>query len=78
MDFSELNLEDPDDGEDRYLKGLDKVAGKIVETGCTSFVPTIITQKEELYQKVSPLSAYVASQETARELHMYLFASNGD
>ena len=52
VDFSELNLEDVDGGEERYVKGLEKVAGKIVETGCTSFVPTIITQKEELYQKV--------------------------
>ena len=54
VDFSELNTEDVDGGEKRYLDGLDKVAKRIVETGCTSFVPTIITQKEELYSKVDP------------------------
>ena len=52
IDFSELDTSDPR-CEERYLKNLDIVACKIVETGCTSFVPTIITQKEELYAKVS-------------------------
>ena len=46
-------MDDDDGGEQRYLRGLDKVAKRILETGCTSFVPTIITQKEELYAKVS-------------------------
>lgn len=50
VDFSELDL--GPDGEDKYLAGLDKVATRIVETGTTSFLPTIITQKEELYAKV--------------------------
>ncbi|KAL1405982.1 N-acetyl-glucosamine-6-phosphate deacetylase [Vanrija albida] len=50
VDFSEL--EDGAEGEDKYLAGLDKVAKRVVETGTTSFVPTIITQKEELYAKL--------------------------
>lgn len=50
VDFSELDI--APGGEDVYLAGLDKVAERIVETGTTSFVPTIITQKEELYAKV--------------------------
>lgn len=37
---------------DAYLAGLDKVAGKIVETGTTSFLPTIITQQQDLYREV--------------------------
>ena len=55
VDFSELNNEDADGGEERYIKGLEKVAERILETGCTSFVATIITQKEEMYRKVSVL-----------------------
>lgn len=52
VDFSEL---DPSPGgEAAYLAGLDKVSKRIVETGTTAYVPTIITQKEELYAKVSP------------------------
>jgi N-acetylglucosamine-6-phosphate deacetylase len=43
-----------DGGEGDYVAGLQKVAKRIVVTGCTSFVPTVITQKEELYSKVSP------------------------
>lgn len=52
VDFSELSLEDGDGGEERYIRGLEKVAKRIVETGCTSLVPTIITQEEALYAKV--------------------------
>ena len=55
VDFSELSLEDEDGGEARYLQGLDKVSSRIIETGCTSYVGTIITQKEELYRKVCAL-----------------------
>jgi len=51
VDFSELDLSDPE-CEEKYIAGLERVARRIVETGCTSFVPTIITQKEELYAKV--------------------------
>jgi len=59
VDFSEL---DPaPGGEDTYLAGLDKVSKRIVETGTTSYVPTIITQKEELYAKVSPPSRDLAN-----------------
>ncbi len=54
VDFSELALSDEDGGEKRYGEGVEKVSRRIVETGCTSFVPTIITQKEELYSKVCP------------------------
>lgn len=53
VDFSELDLEDEDGGESRYGQGLETVARRIVETGCTSFVPTIITQEEDLYSKVT-------------------------
>lgn len=52
VDFSELSLQDPDGGDERYIAGLELVMRRIVETGCTSFIPTIITQKEELYSKV--------------------------
>ena len=48
VDFS--NLEDDD--EERYVRELENVARRIGETGTTSFVPTIITQLEELYSKV--------------------------
>jgi N-acetylglucosamine-6-phosphate deacetylase len=51
VDFSEL--EPTPEGEAAYLAGLDKVSARIVETGTTAYVPTIITQKEELYAKVS-------------------------
>ncbi|TIA72550.1 hypothetical protein E3P91_01967 [Wallemia ichthyophaga] len=40
---------------DAYLAGLDRVAGKIVETGTTSFLPTIITQQQDLYREIIPL-----------------------
>jgi N-acetylglucosamine-6-phosphate deacetylase len=51
VDFSEL--EPTPAGEEAYLAGLDKVSERILETGTTAYVPTIITQKEELYRKVS-------------------------
>lgn len=41
-----------DEGDATYLKALDKVSRRIVETGTTSYVPTIITQKREMYPKV--------------------------
>ena len=52
IDFSELDLEDPT-AEAKYIEGLETVARRLVESGVTSFVPTIITQKEELYAKVN-------------------------
>lgn len=51
VDFSDLDMSPG--GDEKYLAGLDRVAERIVETGTTSLVPTIITQKEELYAKVS-------------------------
>lgn len=67
VDFSELETGDNDGGDERYEQGLKLVMKRIVETGCTSFVPTIITQKEELYSKLlrllgprsSPGSAHI-------------------
>lgn len=56
IDFSELELDAEDGGEGKYIAGLEEVARRLVETGTTSFVPTIITQKEELYSKVSTRS----------------------
>lgn len=54
MDFSELDDSNGSDvGEERYVEGLEKVARRIVETGCTSFVGTVITQEEGLYKRVS-------------------------
>jgi N-acetylglucosamine-6-phosphate deacetylase len=54
VDFSELALEDEDEGVGRYIEGLRKVAKGLVRWGVTGFVPTVITQKEELYSKASP------------------------
>jgi len=56
-------VDDKDGGEARYIARLEKVARRIVETGCTSLVPTIITQKEELYSKVCFLSSAIFSFE---------------
>lgn len=56
VDFSELNTEAFEGGEAEYANSLDEVAGRIVQTGCTSFVPTIMSVKEELYGKVSGCS----------------------
>lgn len=53
IDFSEFT----DGEEELYLKGLDEFSRRILETGVTSFVPTIITQKAEAYKKILPLLA---------------------
>lgn len=71
IDFSELSLEDADGGEERYLTGLELVARRIVETGCTSFVPTIITQKEELYAKVSSRATHIDRYSVDLQLTRY-------
>lgn len=52
IDFSEIDLEDPR-AEEKYTDGLDEVARRLVEMGTTSFVPTVITQEERLYRRVS-------------------------
>lgn len=62
VDFSELQ----DGDEEGYLRRLDEFATKIVETGVTSFVPTIITQKSEAYRKVSNLLLRFMTQRRAR------------
>ncbi|KAF5368425.1 hypothetical protein D9758_002214 [Tetrapyrgos nigripes] len=41
-----------DGDEEAYKKGMELVAEKIVETGVTSLVPTIITQEKSLYPKL--------------------------
>jgi len=60
VDFSELNVDAGKKGEAAYVRDLELVMARIVETGCTSFLPTIITQREELYAKVSGLFCSLA------------------
>lgn len=60
IDFSEFE----DGNEAEYLQGLDEFSRRILETGVTSFVPTIITQKADAYKKVSspfPLNLFLFS-----------------
>lgn len=40
------------EGDQQYRDGLKRVAEKIVETGVTAIVPTIITQEKSLYAKI--------------------------
>lgn len=40
------------EGDEKYRNGLKCVAEKIVETGVTAIVPTIITQEKSLYAKI--------------------------
>ncbi|ORY34266.1 N-acetylglucosamine-6-phosphate deacetylase, putative [Naematelia encephala] len=68
VDFSELDLASGSEGETKYIEGLEVVARRIVETGCTSFVPTIITQKEELYSKLLRLLAPRSAEGSAHVL----------
>lgn len=51
VDFSEFS----EGQEETYLAGVDEFAKRILETGVTSFVPTIITQHNEKYRQVSTL-----------------------
>ncbi|KAL8284003.1 hypothetical protein RQP46_005116 [Phenoliferia psychrophenolica] len=44
-----------DEGDVKYLSELDEVSKRIVETGTTSYVPTIITQRRDLYPQLLPL-----------------------
>ncbi|CAG8528013.1 15661_t:CDS:2 [Acaulospora colombiana] len=41
-------------GEERMKRDVDKVAKGLLKYGCTSFVPTMISSKPEVYQKVLP------------------------
>ncbi|KAM0786133.1 hypothetical protein ACM66B_006942 [Microbotryomycetes sp. NB124-2] len=44
------------DGDDQaYLNRLDLVSKRIVETGTTSYVPTVITQHKDMYRRLLPL-----------------------
>ncbi|KAA1472186.1 Metallo-dependent hydrolase [Dentipellis sp. KUC8613] len=54
------------DGHDEdYIQGLKHVASKIVETGVTSFLPTIITQETSLYPKLLHLLRPVSGPDAA-------------
>lgn len=54
VDFSELDVQAGEEGEKKYVQGLERVARRLAQYGTTSFLPTIITQHQELYSKVSP------------------------
>ncbi|KAK4052323.1 N-acetyl-glucosamine-6-phosphate deacetylase [Microbotryomycetes sp. JL221] len=41
--------------EEEYIAGLDTVSKRIVETGTTAYVPTVITQQKAMYQRLLPL-----------------------
>ncbi|TEB38469.1 carbohydrate esterase family 9 protein [Coprinellus micaceus] len=43
------------EGDEAYLQGMKVVAERIVETGVTSLLPTVITQEKSLYPKLLPL-----------------------
>ncbi|KAF8590850.1 carbohydrate esterase family 9 protein [Ramaria rubella] len=61
FDFSIFHNED----EKAYDEGLRMVAKKIVETGVTSLLPTLITQRRDLYPKLLPLLAPVSHPSSA-------------
>jgi N-acetylglucosamine-6-phosphate deacetylase len=50
-DFSTFESEGSD-REQVYIAGLEDAAKRIVQTGTTSIVPTIITQRKEMYRQV--------------------------
>ncbi|KAK4048414.1 N-acetyl-glucosamine-6-phosphate deacetylase [Microbotryomycetes sp. JL201] len=50
VDFSLVERDDKS-----YLDGLDVVSKRIVETGTTSYVPTVITQQKTMYKRLLPL-----------------------
>ncbi|KGB79057.1 N-acetylglucosamine-6-phosphate deacetylase [Cryptococcus deuterogattii 99/473] len=52
VDFSELDVQAGEEGEQKYVQGLERVARRLARYGTTSFVPTIITQNQELYSKL--------------------------
>ncbi|KAF5317336.1 hypothetical protein D9611_004021 [Ephemerocybe angulata] len=43
------------EGDKAYLEGMQMMAERIVETGVTSLLPTVITQEKSLYPKLLPL-----------------------
>ncbi|PWZ00535.1 Metallo-dependent hydrolase [Testicularia cyperi] len=58
VDFSDYDeTVDPVTAAKTYLARLDDFSQRILETGVTSFVPTIITQKADVYRKILPLLA---------------------
>ncbi|TFY71557.1 hypothetical protein EVG20_g1443 [Dentipellis fragilis] len=60
FDFSVYDGHDED-----YIQGLRHVASKIVETGVTSFLPTLITQETSLYPKLLHLLRPVSGPDAA-------------
>lgn len=48
FDFSVI----PEDGAVGYAKGLQKVNKNLITTGVTSYLPTLTSQRPEVYQKV--------------------------
>ncbi|KAF8505357.1 Metallo-dependent hydrolase [Hysterangium stoloniferum] len=61
FDFSIFN----DGDEKAYDEGLRMISKRIVETGVTSLLPTIITQKRDLYIKLLPLLSAVSHPDSA-------------
>lgn len=61
FDFSIFENED----EKAYDDGLRMIAARIVETGVTSLLPTIITQRKELYKRLLPLLSAVSHPSSA-------------
>jgi len=54
------------DGDEKvYNEGLRMIAKRIVETGVTSLLPTIITQKRDLYTKLLPLLSAASHPDSA-------------
>lgn len=51
FDFSVI----PDDGVVAYGKGVARVNRKLIATGVTSYLPTLTSQRPEVYYKVVPL-----------------------
>lgn len=47
----------PDGGEKEYQKRFKEVNRRIVRTGVTSYLPTLTSQKKEVYHTVSSFSA---------------------
>src|SRR5207249_4370954 len=50
VDFAEWN-----ENLEEYKENLTKVAKGLLKYGCTSFLPTLISSKPEIYRKILPL-----------------------